>query len=169
MCRRPLTERVICIYTYFMDNRSALPDLARCREIADVCTLLNVRKASRVVSDLYDQAFRPLRIRGTQFSLLVALALGENATLGELADTLVLDRTTLTRNLGPLERDGLVASAPGDDRRERRLRLTPVGRRTLAKAIRAWEGAQRQVRDRLGEARVTELTSGLKAVVSLAG
>jgi DNA-binding MarR family transcriptional regulator len=152
-----------------MDHRSAIPDLARCREIADVCTFLNVRKASRVVSDLFDQAFRPLGLRGTQFSLLVALALGENSTLGQLADTLVMDRTTLTRNLGPLGRDGLVTSAPGDDRRERLLRLTPLGRRTLAKAIVAWESAQRHVTERLGQDRLRELTSELKAVVALGG
>ncbi|MGH2405811.1 MAG: MarR family winged helix-turn-helix transcriptional regulator [bacterium] len=151
-----------------MGYRSRIPDVARCREIADVCTLLNVRKASRVVSDLFDQAFRPLGLRGTQFTLLLALALGENSTLGQLADTLVLDRTTLTRNLGPLERDRLVASASGNDRRERLLRLTPLGRRTLAKAIRGWEGAQRQVTDRLGEDRLTDLTAGWKAVVALA-
>src|SRR5574341_1842820 len=142
-------------------------DVARCREIADGCAFLNVRKASRVLSDLYDQAFRPLGLRGTQFSLLIALALGEDTTHGQLADRLVLDGTTLTRNLGPLERDGLVASAPGDDRRERHLRLTPLGRRTLARAIRAWEGAQKHVTDRLGEDLVTALTGGLKAVVAL--
>src|SRR5687767_2067873 len=99
-------------------------DIPRCVEIARTCTYFNVRKASRALAQVFDEALRPCRLRGTQFSLLVALAGSEGATVNKLADYLQMDRTTLTRNVAPLERDGLVKSAEGEDGRERRLHLT---------------------------------------------
>jgi DNA-binding MarR family transcriptional regulator len=143
-------------------------DLALCAKAADLCTANNLRKAMRAVSSLFDEAMRPTGLRASQFSVLIALALMEEATVSKLAASLDLDRTTMTRNLAPLERDGLVASAGGEDGRNRHLRLTDKGRTTLAAALSIWEGVQARVVKGLGEARWKGLLRDLGAAASLA-
>jgi DNA-binding MarR family transcriptional regulator len=139
----------------------------RCLTVASECTAHGLRKAARALSRLYDQAMAPAGLRGTQFDLLVALSLAREAPVAKVAEELGLDRTTLTRNLGPLERDGLVESVPGDDRRVRRLRLTERGHDVLADALPRWERAQRQVVAALGKTRWRELMDGVRAAASL--
>jgi DNA-binding MarR family transcriptional regulator len=140
----------------------------RCLTVATECTAHGVRKAARALSRIYDEAMAPAGLRGTQFDLLVALSLAAGAPLAKVAEELGLDRTTLTRNLGPLERDGLVQSVPGDDRRVRRLRLTEKGQDALADALQHWERAQRKVVAALGKTRWRDLMDGLRAAASLA-
>ncbi len=82
------------------------------------CVCLNLRKATRTVTKLYDEAYRPIGIRSTQLPLLVAAFLHSH-TVTSLADEVALDRTTLSRNLIPLERKGWIEIAPSDDRRTR--------------------------------------------------
>jgi DNA-binding MarR family transcriptional regulator len=144
-------------------------DLARCAEIAATCANFQLRKAARVVGELYDEALRPVGLRGTQFNLLVALALHQTATVTQLAKTLVVDRTTLTRGLAPLERDRLIESRAGEDGRERLLELTGRGRERLVEAARHWEQAQAAVVQRLGETRWRQLTSSLEATTARLG
>src|SRR4051812_24655633 len=139
----------------------------RCLTIAAECTGHGVRKAARALSRIYDQAMAPAGLRGTQFNLLVALSVAPGAPLARVAEELGLDRTTLTRNLGPLERDGLVESVPADDRRVRRLRLTARGHDVLADALPRWERAQREVVAALGKTRWRDLMDGLRAAASL--
>jgi DNA-binding MarR family transcriptional regulator len=139
----------------------------RCLTVASDCTGHGLRKAARALSRVYDEAMAPAGLRGTQFNLLVALSLAPEAPVAKVADELGLDRTTLTRNLGPLERDGLVESVAGDDRRVRRLRLTARGHDVLADALPRWEGAQRKVVAALGKTRWRELMDGLRAAASL--
>src|SRR5262245_30553736 len=139
----------------------------RCLTVAGECTAHGLRKASRALSRIYDEAMAPTGLRGTQFSLLVALSLAREAPVAKVADELGLDRTTLTRNLGPLERDGLVESVPGDDRRVRRLRLTERGHDALADALPRWERAQHKVVAALGKTRWRDLMDGLRAAASL--
>jgi len=143
-------------------------DRRLCATVAETCTASELRKAARAVSNLFDAEMRRTGIRTSQFSLLVALELAGEATVTRLAEALALDRTTMTRNLGPLERQGLVASVAGDDRRNRLLRLTEKGRRTLARALPVWERVQAGVVRRLGETRWKGLLQGLKAAVSMA-
>lgn len=138
-----------------------------CVRIARTCTYFNVRKATRVLADLFDDALRPHGLKGTQFTLLAALRLAEGGTLGHLAGVLGMDRTTLTRNLAPLERDGLVARRPGGDRRQRRLELTAAGERRLAEAYGAWRETQEEIRERLGEESWSALMAGARAVHAL--
>jgi DNA-binding MarR family transcriptional regulator len=121
------------------------------------------------MSRLYDQSLEPSGLRGTQFSLLVALSLTGGAPLLRLAEELGLDRSTMTRNLVPLERDGLIASAPGPDRRVRLVTLTDKGRRALATALPLWEKAQHRVTDALGERRVRELDAVLRVAAAMQG
>ena len=131
--------------------------------VATECTASRLRRASRAMSRFYDEILEPSGVRGTQFSLLVALSLyGGQAPVLRLAEELGLDRTTMTRNLGPLERDGLVESVAGDDRRVRLITLTGEGRRRLAAALPLWEKAQRRIVETLGERRWRELLDALQ-------
>ena len=85
------------------------------------CACFNLRKAARAVTQLYDDALRPAGILATQLPLLIATGRLERVTISQLAEAMVMDRTTLTRNLRPLERDGLVRTKPGKDRRVREI------------------------------------------------
>lgn len=155
-----LTPGLTRAYTLNMPIRHA-PGAA---EAASQCACFNLRKAARAVTQLYDKALEPSGLRVTQFTLLVALSLGQGLTLSRLADRLVMDRTTLTRNLVPLERDGLVRSERGPDRRERYVRVTPAGRRALAQAFPLWREAQAQVMTAIGHAAWNALRGGLQEV-----
>jgi DNA-binding MarR family transcriptional regulator len=141
-------------------------DLARYAEVAETCTASLLRRASRSVSNAFDTAMRPVGLRNSQFTVLVALALAREASVSRLASLVGLDRTTMTRNLGPLERRGLVASVAGADRRNKVLQLTARGKSSLARAYPAWQGAQARVVKELGEARWTALLRGLKAAAA---
>ena len=149
------------------DTTAEVTDRARCLAAARECTAAGLRSAARAVGRIYDEVMAPSGLRGTQLSLLVALSLTGGAPIARLADELALDRTTLSRNLAPLERDGLVASVAGDDRRVRMVGLTAEGRRTLARALPLWEEAQRRVVTALGKRRWRELMDGLTAAATL--
>ena len=143
------------------------PDLAQRMRVRTECTGSNLRRATRAVSRIYDEALAPAGLRGTQFSLLIALSFFKEAPLLRVAEELGLDRTTLTRNLQPLERAGLVASSPGKDQRVRLLRLTDSGQRTLQRAYPLWEEAQAKVVNALGQRRWMTLLEGLAATRGL--
>ncbi len=101
----------------------------------------------------FDEALRPLALTSGQFSLLMSLNRPDPAGLGSLALLLAMDRTTLTANLKPLERRGLVRSLPDPaDARRRRLRLTPAGRRLLLAALPAWRRTEQACERQVGEA-----------------
>jgi DNA-binding MarR family transcriptional regulator len=142
-------------------------DLELCARVAQTCTAQNLRKATRAISGLFDEAMRPTGLRISQMGLLVALALAEEATVSKLAGLLNLDRTTMTRNLGPLERQGLVASKAGNDGRNRILHLTEKGRAALGAALPVWERVQARVVKGLGDARWRGLLRDLEATASL--
>lgn len=132
------------------------------------CTCLNLRKAARAVTQMYDGALRPSGLKATQLSLLAALSIHGELALTQLAEALVMDRTTLTRNLGPLVDKGLIGSAPGADRRVRRLSLTEPGARALQQALPLWQTAQRRLVQDLGRERWSGLLDDLGATIDLA-
>lgn len=136
--------------------------------VANTCACFNLRKASRTVTQLYDEILQPSGLLATQFTLLVAIAIAGSVTITRLAEKLVMDRTTLTRNLKPLERQGLIEIAPGQDQRTRVVTLTASGREALAKAIPLWEQAQASVVEGLGQNRWSTLLSNLADTVLLA-
>lgn len=150
-------------YSCPMDGKERGPDPATSAEIAATCTHFRVKRAARLIGGIYDEALRPTGLKGTQFNQLVALSLADAPTIGQLADILRLDRTSLTRGLGPLERDGLVESVAGTDARERRLRLTAKGQDRLREASALWSGAQRRIDDALGSAGSAALRTSLDA------
>ena len=152
----------------FMNGKPQLVERARAARAGAVCTCFNLRKAARAVTQLYDERLREVGLRATQLTLLMALrSLGE-MTLTGLAEEAVIDRTTLSRNLGLLEKRGLVSSRPGEDRRERLVSLTAKGQKTLAEAFSLWEGAQAEMVDGLGEKRLARFLADLTEVVSVA-
>jgi DNA-binding MarR family transcriptional regulator len=115
------------------------------------CACATLRRASRAVTQLYEEALRPSGVRITQFTLLQFLALaGRPITQGTLGHLLALDSTTLSRTLKPLESAGWIRSTAGPDGRERHVELTPGGRRVLKRATPAWEAVQHRLRGALG-------------------
>ena len=115
------------------------------------CTCLRLRKASRCISQIYDQHLQRHGLTITQYSLLAHLNRLDGVSIGTLAEKLIMDPTTLTRNLRPLEREGLIVQAADPrDRRSRRLHLTDPGRTKLTLAKPAWVEAQRQIELALG-------------------
>lgn len=114
---------------------------AACRD----CHCLAARRQARAITRLYDARLRPHGLRATQFSVLAALAVKGPTPVKALAGVLGLERTTLTRIAALLERNGWIGAAPAVDNRERRLRLTAAGRRTLQAAFPAWKAAQDEI------------------------
>ena len=143
-------------------------DLEKCALVASTCVAGNLRQASRAVSQLYDEALRPCGLRATQFKLLIALAIVGAVPITQLAEALVMDRTTLSRNLKPLEREGWVQTEPDIDRRRRLITLTPQGEAVLACALPLWEEAQSRIVQGLGRERFTALLSELATTQRLA-
>jgi len=138
-------------------------NLTTCGEVAASCACAKLRKATRATSQLYDATLRPSGLRATQFTLLVATRLIHTAPVTRLAKELGMDRTTLTRNLRLLERQGLIRVRSGRDRRVREVVLTERGHEALAGAVPLWRRAQARVAKVLGEARLRRLQSDLTA------
>ncbi|QCJ47968.1 MarR family transcriptional regulator [Haloprofundus sp. MHR1] len=113
------------------------------------CHCLAARKRAREITRLYEEKLRPHGLRATQFSILAALAQTGPTPLGELADLLGLDRTSLTRSANRLEDEGWIDEAESDDDRMRKLKLTPSGREKIERAYPAWEEAQDEVEEQL--------------------
>ena len=140
-------------------------ETAAIREVGKRCACFNLRRVTRAVTQLYDDFLRPTGLRVTQFSVLVALRNMERATVNQLADKLVVDRTTLTRNLRPLQQAGLVRTRPGVDRRVREISLTPAGEEKLHQALPRWREAQNEMRRSLGRDRLDRLLADLSATL----
>jgi DNA-binding MarR family transcriptional regulator len=132
-----------------------------------ICNCLALRQASRTITAAYDQALGEAGLRVTQFSILFKLSHLGPMTVNQMARELVMDRTTLTRNLKPLERDALVQSGPSEqDRRERVIALSPAGKDKVKAALPLWRKAQQDFEQRFGAARAGELREVLRAVVA---
>lgn len=130
------------------------------------CLCFRVRRVSRAITRMYDEALRPLGLHATQLTLLNAVTMcGEGATMPRLADILAMDQTTLSRNLRPLEKSGWIRiDRMETDRRVRLARLTPDGERLLAGALPLWTQAHERVVAALGHDAALELRDRLDAV-----
>ncbi len=124
-------------------NRSVLPTLP--------CLCGSFRRASRALTQFYEQCLRPIGLRATQFTILQVLSLAGEVSQGQLGKMLAMDSTTLTRTLLILRRRGWIAERRGEDRRERRLRLAKAGETQLRRALPAWEKVQAGLRSQLGQ------------------
>jgi DNA-binding MarR family transcriptional regulator len=123
------------------------PDLMECAD----CLCLASRRAARAITRSFEKHLRPYGIRATQFSLLVNLELRGPLPIGELAEVLSADRTTLTRNLALIEEQGLVRIRPGDDARARVVTITPKGRAAIIRSFPAWRDAQSEMSKSMGQ------------------
>ena len=142
-------------------------DITKCLEAGQVCACFNLRKAARAVTQLYDEALRSTGLRATQLALLMATRVRGPVTVKDLAKTIVTDRTTLTRNLRPLEKQGLIRIELGEDRRERIVTLTGRGQKAIADAIPLWEKTQAKVTRSLGAERMGRLLIDLSTLVEV--
>ena len=122
-----------------------------------VCVCTNLRRATRAISNMYDVALASSGLKITQFSLLRAVERNEPVAITALAEEMALDRTTLARNLSPLERDKLVELKPGSDQRVSEVRLTRAGREAIAAALPLWKKTQADVSRLLSDGRVEQL------------
>lgn len=134
---------------------------------ATLCHCQALRQAARRVSALYDAAMAPLGLRVSQFGILSRLRAGGPRGIQALAAELAMDRTTLGRNIRPLERDGLLAAIPDpDDKRARLLSLTPAGADLVARAMPAWQQAQAAYEAQYGAEPAAALRAALVDVVA---
>jgi DNA-binding MarR family transcriptional regulator len=125
------------------------------------CACFNVRKSARVITKHYDDALQSLELKPTQFTILAVLSSVDAITVTDLADYMVLDRTTLTRNLRPLEKQGMIKTGAGEDRRKRMISLSKKGLNKLEKAIPLWKKAQKDVTRYMGNNRFDSFLSEL--------
>lgn len=133
--------------------------------VKDTCLCLHAQRAARALARRFDEALREFGITSGQFSLLMALNRPEPPTIGAVASLLAMDRTTLTANLKPLQRrELLTVSVDQEDRRGRRLALTPVGMALLARALPAWVETHALIEQGLTDIAPDALRSGLLAL-----
>ncbi len=131
------------------------------------CNCFAVRAAARHVTQSYDQFLAPTGLRTTQLSILVKLKRRGPLTINALAQDMVMDRTTLGRNILPLERDGLIRIEPtASDRRAKALHLTKAGEKRLQAARKRWSAAQARFEAAFGAKRAGDLRALLRAVVA---
>ena len=134
-------------------------------QVRDTCFCLHVQRAARAVARRFDDALRPLDLTNGQFSLLMSLNRPVPATIGSVAALLAMDRTTLTANLKPLERRGLVrVEVDETDRRSRIMILTPAGRKLLTAAVPIWKRTHAAIDRLLGDSDPDRLRADLRAL-----
>jgi DNA-binding MarR family transcriptional regulator len=115
------------------------------------CLCGTLRRSARALTQLYENALRPLGLRSSQFTILQVLRRAGEMSQGALGEILAMDSTTLTRTLAIMRRRGWIAERRGSDRRERLLRLAKAGETQLNRALPLWDETQTRVRDELGE------------------
>ena len=133
--------------------------------VRDHCLCLHTQRAARALARRFDEAMRPAGLKSGQFSLLISLNRPEPPSMGSVAALLAMDRTTLTANLKPLERRGLLTVIVDEtDRRTRRLKLTEAGRTVLEEAVPIWERTHAVMESKLKPHSASLLRSSLQAL-----
>ena len=125
------------------------------------CTCFRIRSAARRVTQIYSKHLASTGLKISQFSLLGFVTAQGPVSIGRLSDLLATDRTTLTRNLGPLLKDGLIERAQSGDKRCHELVATPAGRALFKRALPLWAAAEQEVRDAMG----AKLTADLHGAI----
>ena len=128
---------------------------------AGICTCGELRRAARAITLLYDNAFKSSGLLSTQFGVLQIICNIDFIRISDLAGKLGMDRTTLTRNLSVLERQGFIEISQGKDHRTRIVTATQKGRSAVAKAILLWNEVQHKVKQEMGESSWSELMQNL--------
>lgn len=132
------------------------------------CNNATLRRAARRLGRFYDDALAPSGLKGTQFGLLYQIHVSSEPAMGAIAEALIMDLSALGHTLKPLIRDGYVETfADKEDRRIKRVRLTPQGEVKLDEAVKLWSAAQRQFEDKVGTEQAAKLRAALDAVAAL--
>lgn len=135
--------------------------------IGRACNCFALRQAARFVTQIYERHLGPLGVTAAQYSIMVVLSRRRDLLMSELADALVMDRTTLLRALKPLQRDGIVSVARAQhDARAYSLNLTRDGLRLFKQAMKAWQAAQAEFEDKFGQSRAQALRQELFSVTA---
>ena len=142
----------------------AEPMQAMIDKVASECVAGRLRMLNRVITNIYDDAFRPLDVKVSQMSILVATAKLGTARPTEVCEHLHLDVSTLSRNVERMKARGWLEVVPDEDGRSQPFRLTPQGRKLLEQAIPAWSEAQQQVKKVFGDGFVEQLNQAVKRV-----
>jgi DNA-binding MarR family transcriptional regulator len=130
-------------------NANAIPDLP--------CLCASLRRASRTLTQFYEEELRPFGLRASQFTILQTLSLAGEVSQGRLGEMLAMDSTTLTRTLAIMSRNRWIERRPGGDRRVTHVQLSSTGKTLLARTLPHWERVQRRVGKSLGAGRWEEL------------
>ncbi|MFC7048552.1 MarR family winged helix-turn-helix transcriptional regulator [Emcibacter nanhaiensis] len=128
-----------------MGNQGPEISKSELKKYIDTCVCLNIRKASRAVTRLYDEALQGTGVRYTQLIILMVLDHLDNITVSGLAEELVMDTSTVARNLRPLEKQKLISVIPGKDRRQRIVSLTDKGHDVVKDGLQHWRVAQQKI------------------------
>ncbi|MCA0027609.1 MULTISPECIES: MarR family winged helix-turn-helix transcriptional regulator [unclassified Mesorhizobium] len=132
------------------------------------CNNATLRRTARRLGRFYDDALAPSGLKGTQFGLLFQISASSEPAMGTVAEALIMDLSALGHTLKPLVRDGYVETFPDkDDRRVKRVRLTPHGQAKLEEAIKLWSVAQQRFEEMIGAEQAAKLRATLDAVASL--
>ena len=132
--------------------------------LPSLCPAFNIRAASRIITQIFDDTLKPSGLQITQFAVLVGVQIMDTPSISTLAKGLVMDRTTLTRGLKPLESEGFIKMITGDDRRTRFVKLTAKGKSVMEKALPYWEEARGIVAKEFGENNLGGLLKDLESV-----
>jgi DNA-binding MarR family transcriptional regulator len=130
----------------------------------DACVCTQLRRTSRAISAVYDRFLAECGLTVTQYSILVRISRFEPISRSALAAEMGMERTTLTRNLRPLERQSLIGTTSSSDRREHMMKLTASGQKKLTVAFPLWEQAQQHVLTQVGKKRAEEMRELLHSV-----
>ena len=133
-------------------------------KIAGECVAVRVRMLNRAITNIYDDALRPLGLKASQLNILIVTAKLGLARPGQVCEILQLDASTLSRNVKPLQAHGWVEIVPGEDARAQPFRLRPKGKRLIEKAVPAWEEAQRRASELLGNEGISLLDKAARKV-----
>lgn len=139
------------------------------RRVTDVsnCTNMNLRQATRLMTRAFDAELQSSGLKATQFTLLATLQALDDPPLTQLAEAMVMDRTTLTRNLKPLVDKGFIRIGVEQDQRVKQIILTPKGKRRLDETMPHWQHVQQSVVKRIGIKRWTQFMEDLETTVKI--
>lgn len=132
------------------------------------CYCGSIRQASRVVTQIYDQALKPSGLKITQFGILRLLSAYPGLTTGEMAQAMAMDSTTLTRTLKIIQDSNWIEATPGEDRRERHWNVTEAGRERVQQAVPLWKNAQKEFAELAADVDLDGLTKAVFHLVQKA-
>lgn len=150
-----------------MARTSRKPDRVLLEQAAQTCACFNFRKASRCLTQLFDDELAPTGLRSTQLVVLMTAYLLGPGSMARMAREMVMDRSTLTRNLRPLMDRGLLKVTKDEGRRSQKVELTAKGKKSMMQAVPYWKKAQQAVEEKLGDKRFDRVLGDLVDIISL--